>query len=36
VRQARRIDGLVVVNLEGYRSVADCRERNDMTWWLMP
>ncbi len=35
-RQVRRIDGTVVISLEGYGSAADCGERNDMTWWLMP
>ncbi|HWI29732.1 MAG TPA: hypothetical protein VN668_22340 [Stellaceae bacterium] len=34
--QARRIDGPVVIRLEGYRSVADCRARNQMSWLLMP
>lgn len=34
--EARRIDGPVVVRLEGYRSVADCRSRNEMSWLLMP
>ena len=33
---ARRIEGLVVVELEKYGSVADCRASNDMTWWIMP
>jgi len=36
VRDAYRIEGPVVVSLEAYHSAADCRERNDMTWWLMP
>jgi hypothetical protein len=36
VRDARRMEGTVVVSLDGYRSPADCRERNDMTWWIMP
>jgi hypothetical protein len=36
VLQARRIDGPVVVTLDRYRSAAECGERNDMTWWLMP
>jgi hypothetical protein len=34
--EARRIDGPVVVTLAAYGSPADCRERNDMTWWIMP
>jgi hypothetical protein len=33
---ARRIEGPIVVNLDTPRSPADCRERNDMTWWIMP
>jgi hypothetical protein len=33
---ARRLEGRVVVNLLGYRSAADCGERNDMTWRIMP
>jgi hypothetical protein len=36
VREAGRIDGLVVVSLQHYRSPADCRAANDMTWLLMP
>jgi hypothetical protein len=36
VRDARRMEGLVVVSLDAYRSAADCRGRNDMTWWIMP
>jgi hypothetical protein len=36
VRDARRMEGLVVVSLDAYRSPADCGERNDMTWWVMP
>jgi len=36
LHEARRIDGPVVVALEGYRSAEDCRERNYMTWRLMP
>ncbi len=36
VRDARRIDGSVVIALERYRLPAECAERNDMTWWLMP
>lgn len=34
--EARRIDGLVVIALEGCRTTADCREDGDMTWRLMP
>jgi hypothetical protein len=33
---ARRIEGPIVVNLATPRSPADCRDRNDMTWWIMP
>jgi hypothetical protein len=36
VRDTRRMEGLVVVSLETYRSPGDCAERNDMTWWIMP
>jgi len=36
VRSARRIEGRVVVELEGYGSSADCADLNDMTWRLMP
>jgi hypothetical protein len=36
VRDARRMEGLVVVSLDAYRSPANCGERNDMTWWIMP
>jgi hypothetical protein len=36
VRDARRMEGVVVISLDAYRSPADCRERNDMTWWIMP
>ncbi len=35
-RSAGRIEGAVVVALEGYRSAADCRTRNAMTWRIMP
>jgi hypothetical protein len=34
--EARRIEGPIVVNLAAPRSAADCRDRNDMTWWIMP
>jgi hypothetical protein len=33
---ARRIEGLVVVELEKYGTAADCGVSNDMTWWIMP
>jgi len=33
---ARRLEGRVVVELAGYRSPADCRQHNDMTWRIMP
>jgi hypothetical protein len=33
---SRRIEGLVVVELEHYRSAADCTENNAMTWWITP
>jgi hypothetical protein len=33
---ARRIEGLVVVQLEKYGTAADCGTANDMTWWIMP
>jgi hypothetical protein len=36
LRDARRIDGAVVIALQGYGAGADCRAENDMTWWLMP
>jgi len=36
LRSARRIEGRVVVVLEGYASSADCADSNDMTWRLMP
>lgn len=36
LRHDRRIDGSVVISLQGYRSAADCGTSNDMTWWLMP
>jgi hypothetical protein len=35
-RSARRLEGRVVVELEGFASPADCGDRNDMTWRLMP
>ncbi|HUZ73256.1 MAG TPA: hypothetical protein VMU87_09730 [Stellaceae bacterium] len=33
---ARRLEGAVVVELDGYDAPADCRGRNDMTWHFMP
>ncbi len=33
---ARRLEGRVVVELQGYGSGADCGDSNDMTWRLMP
>jgi hypothetical protein len=33
---ARRIEGLVVVELENFRAVPECGESNDMTWRIMP
>jgi hypothetical protein len=36
VSQDRRMDGTVVIALQGYRSTKECGRRNDMTWWLMP
>jgi len=33
---ARRIEGAVVVALDGYGHAADCRGENDMTWRIMP
>jgi hypothetical protein len=35
-RAASRIEGLVVIELERYRSADDCGATNDMTWRLMP
>jgi hypothetical protein len=34
--KARRIDGPVVVMLQGYHAPEDCGSRNKMTWWIMP
>jgi hypothetical protein len=31
-----RIEGLVVIELERYRSDRDCSDDNDMTWWILP
>jgi hypothetical protein len=36
VRRAHRIEGSVVVALDGYAVVEDCRDENDMTWRIMP
>lgn len=33
---ARRIEGSVVVALEGYKSATDCRDDNTMVWRIMP
>jgi hypothetical protein len=33
---AGRIDGLVVVQLEGYAAPTDCKDMNDMSWRIMP
>jgi hypothetical protein len=35
-RDAGRIEGPVVIVLQHFRTPADCRDRNDMTWWIMP
>ncbi len=34
--QARRLEGTVVVQLDGFATAADCRASNDMTWRFMP
>jgi hypothetical protein len=34
--EARRIEGPVVVQLEGFQSADACRQHNVMTWRLMP
>lgn len=36
VGSARRIEGLVVVELERYRTGDECGATNDMTWRFMP
>lgn len=36
LHEVRRIDGAVVIALQGYGSTDDCRAQNDMIWWLMP
>jgi hypothetical protein len=33
---ARRIEGSVVVALDGYHSATDCRDSNTMVWRIMP
>jgi hypothetical protein len=33
---ARRMEGLVVVELKGYRSAKDCGDDNAMTWSILP
>jgi hypothetical protein len=33
---ARRIEGAVVVALQGYGSAEDCADQNTMTWRIMP
>jgi hypothetical protein len=34
--KARRLEGLSVIALQGYRTMQDCQSTNDMTWWIMP
>jgi hypothetical protein len=34
--RARRIEGLVVTELAGHRTPAECGPSNDMTWRIMP
>lgn len=34
--RARRIEGSVVIELRGFASPDDCRERNDMAWLILP
>jgi len=36
MKVARRMEGLVVVELENFRAVSECGESNDMTWRIMP
>jgi hypothetical protein len=36
LHDTRRINGNVVIALQGYGSSTDCAVENDMTWWLMP
>ena len=33
---ARRMEGLVVIEIEGYRSAKDCGDDNAMTWSILP
>lgn len=35
-QSARRLEGKVVVELDGYGAAADCVASNDMTWRFMP
>jgi hypothetical protein len=35
-QMARRIEGDVVIALDGYGTAADCLERNAMTWHILP
>jgi hypothetical protein len=35
-RLAHRIEGAVVISLDGYGSATDCEARNAMTWRIMP
>lgn len=35
-RVARRIEGDVVIALDGFRSATDCEARNTMTWRILP
>jgi hypothetical protein len=36
VKVADRMEGLVVVQLDKYRSLAECTDSNNMTWWILP
>jgi hypothetical protein len=36
VAAAQRIEGLAVVQLDGYASAKECRVRNDMRWEILP
>ena len=33
---AGRVEGLVVVELDRHAAAAQCRDTNDMSWWIMP
>jgi hypothetical protein len=35
-RTARRIEGLAVIELQGYRSAEECGDHNDMQWQILP